>query len=307
MVQWQPFVPHSAGRSCALRRGPRSCIDGGKHIITCRSVSAIAAAVVIGRATAALVVEPQRSKMRRHTSSPTDVTQPLLQDDEAKPKEAPSKHLAPAPPAVCYLIAVAYIYLCDQGIEHCRRLQKTGRTDVGELMIEWCILLVVYSIETLLAYNGMTTLYRWNKQNYVEHHLPLVLGSVLWVLLGVDPAIHQEWAALTLAISFIEASAALLVHHPSKRWHAFRLGLNSIVQLDLLCADLWSYWRHVSSDDWTWPSLLLTQGLLAAAATHVYYGQGIVRAISRRGRQERELAGLGALVMLGVGLWISPW
>ena len=106
---------------------------------------------------------------------------------------------------------------------------------------------------------------------------------------------------MTLAISFIEASAALLVHHPSKRWHAFRLGLNSIVQLDLLCADLWSYWRHVSSDTWTWPSLLLTQGLLAAAATHIYYGQGIVRAISRRGRQERELAGLGALVMLGWG------
>ena len=112
---------------------------------------------------------------------------------------------------------------------------------------------------------------------------------------------------MTLAISFIEASAALLVHHPSKRWHAFRLGLNSIVQLDLLCADLWSYWRHVSSDTWTWPSLILTQGLLAAAATHIYYGQGIVRSIMRRGRQERELAGLGALVMLGVGLWILPW
>ena len=252
------------------------------------------------------VVEPQRSKMRRHTSSPTDVTAPLLQDEKPA-AEPPSNKLEPAPPAVCYLVAVAYVYLCDQGIEHCRRLQKTGNTDVGELTIEWCILLVVYSIETLLAYNGMTTLYRWNKRNYVEHHLPLVIGSVLWVLLGVDPAIHREWAALTLAISFIEASAALLVHHPSQRWHAFRLGLNSIVQLDLLCADLWSYWRHVSSDTWTWPSLLLTQGLLAAAATHVYYGHGIIRSIMRRGRQERELAGLGALVMLGVGLWILPW
>ena len=245
--------------------------------------------------------------MRRHTSSPTDVTAPLLHDDKATPAEPPSNRLEPAPPAICYLAAVAYVYLCDQGIEHCRRLQKTGNTDVGELTIEWCILLVVYSIETLLAYNGMTTLYRWNKRNYVEHHLPLVIGSVLWVLLGVDPAIHREWAALTLAISFIEASAALLVHHPSQRWHAFRLGLNSIVQLDLLCADLWSYWRHVSSETWTWPSLILTQGLLAAAATHIYYGQGIVRSIMRRGRQERELAGLGALVMLGVGLWISPW
>ena len=79
------------------------------------------------------------------------------------------------------------------------------------------------------------------------------------------------------------------------------------MQLDLLCADLWSYWRHVSSETWTWPSLILTQGLLAAAATHVYYGHGIVRSIARRGRQERELAGLGALVMLGVGLWILPW
>ena len=106
--------------------------------------------------------------MRRHTSSPTDVTAPLLHDDKAKPAEPPSSRLEPAPPAVCYLVAVAYVYLCDQGVEHCRRLQKTGRTDVGELMIEWCILLVVYSIETLLAYNGMTTLYRWNKQNYVN-------------------------------------------------------------------------------------------------------------------------------------------
>ena len=69
--------------------------------------------------------------MRRHTSSPTDVTAPLLHDDEAKPKEPPSNRLEPAPPAVCYLVAVAYVYLCDQGVEHCRRLQKTGRTDVG--------------------------------------------------------------------------------------------------------------------------------------------------------------------------------
>ena len=96
-----------------------------------------------------MVVEPQRSKMRRHTSSPTDVTAPLLHDDKATPTEPPSNRLDPAPPAICYLAAVAYVYLCDQGIEHCRRLQKTGRTDVGELMIEWCILLVVYSIETL--------------------------------------------------------------------------------------------------------------------------------------------------------------
>ena len=78
-------------------------------------------------------------------------------NDEAKPAEPPSNRLEPAPPAVCYLIAVAYVYLCDQGVEHCRRLQKTGRTDVPELMIEWCILLVVYSIETLLACNGMTS------------------------------------------------------------------------------------------------------------------------------------------------------
>jgi len=253
-------------------------------------------------------------RMRRNgsTPSPTDATAAIAHPDDATAKPAaPAKDLAPAPPWVCYLVAVAYIYLCDQGVEHCFRLQATGKTDVPHLTVEWCILLVVYSIETRLACAGRTTLYKWNRQNFLEHHLPLVVASVLYLALGVDPAIHQEWASLTLAISFIEASAALLVHHPSDRWYAFRLGMNTIVQLDLLGADLWSYWRHVSGAAGggarTWASLILTHVLLAAVATHVRYGLGIVRAIRRRGRAERELAMVGALVMLGVGLFILPW
>ena len=64
--------------------------------------------------------------MRRHTSSPTDVTAPLLHDDEAKPAEIPKDRLEPAPPAICYLVAVAYVYLCDQGIEHCGTFAEDG-------------------------------------------------------------------------------------------------------------------------------------------------------------------------------------
>jgi len=188
-----------------------------------------------------------------------------------------------APRSICFVVMTCYGFLSVRGFIHILALARKDRSNQNELDRDFLALVLVYLIEVLGAVVfGVSTLYRWSRRHFLEHHLPLVILFALTLsqnqkTQGRATSQHSEWMALVLLISFNEMTAALLAIWPNKNVDKLRVLPNMIIQFSLLLTETSSWFRatitqlFLRTDPSMWLTTLFSQFLLAAAVIHYSY------------------------------------